>query len=262
MTKYITEDGTDFYKSLYESLDNDNDNEDNLCLISGQQLVDNFVTLECGHKFNYDPLITEINNQKNVLKTYNKSKLSKEQKAKLTNGYFICCPYCRNVQDKLLPLLTNYNKKLYGINTDNIAYMSDNDIYEYINESSKYKSYNDTNKCCCGIKKKTIYNEDGTKTIQQVTCNYSLVTPYLDKYYCSVHISSVFKKSVSDAKKELKKQEIQEEKNNLPLCVEILKSGANKGKQCCNKVQLANGDKCNRHLSLLEKKANKQNTNS
>ena len=29
MTKYITEDGTDFYKSLYESLDNDNDSEDN-----------------------------------------------------------------------------------------------------------------------------------------------------------------------------------------------------------------------------------------
>ena len=47
-----------------------------------------------------------------------------------------------------------------------------------------------------------------------------------------------------------KKQELQEEKNNLPLCVEILKSGPNKGKQCCNKVHVVNGiNKCNRHLS-------------
>ena len=258
MTKYITEDGTDFYKSLYESLDNEeNENEDNLCLISGQELTNDFVKLECGHKFNYKPLFTEINNQKNVLKTYNKSKFSKEQLAKITDGYYIVCPYCRNVQTTLLPVLNNKDKKIYGINTDNIAYMSDNDMYEYINNSGKFKTYNDTNKCCSGICKKTVYNEDGTKTIQQVICNYSYVTPYLDKYYCDIHIKSVFKKHISDSKKELNKQELQEEKNNLPLCVEILKSGPNKGKQCCNKVHVVNGiNKCNRHLSKEKKDSN------
>ena len=64
--KYNIEGGINFYNELSKSLnnndndnnndnnnDNDNDN-DNECLISCMPLTENYVTLECNHKFNYE----------------------------------------------------------------------------------------------------------------------------------------------------------------------------------------------------------------
>ena len=64
MPNYKIEGNIDFYGSLYSSLDYDSDNEPDtedktqVCEITGQKLVANFVTLECNHKFNYDALYT------------------------------------------------------------------------------------------------------------------------------------------------------------------------------------------------------------
>ena len=66
----IIEGEIDFYAELYKSLDDDDTknmediNENKLCLISKQQLTDNFVELICGHKFNYLPLYKDIVNHK------------------------------------------------------------------------------------------------------------------------------------------------------------------------------------------------------
>ena len=53
MTKYLIEGEIDFYKKLYESLDDNTEHEENICNITGSPLIDKYVTLECNHSFNY-----------------------------------------------------------------------------------------------------------------------------------------------------------------------------------------------------------------
>lgn len=79
--------------------------EDDFCLISRMQLKEDYVKLECGHKFNYGDLLNEIMNQR-------KKNHLEVQKLKKTQ---IKCPYCRNIQDKLLP----YNEKYKNIKNIN-----------------------------------------------------------------------------------------------------------------------------------------------
>lgn len=252
MSKYVTEDGTDFYKELYETLGEcDIEDEDNVCPISGINLASDFVTLDCGHKFNYEPLLTEINNQKNVLKTYATIQLSVDDKSKLT-GPYIVCPYCRRMQTKLLPL--NNSKPIYGINTDQFCFMSQKDIHDEVNMYYKTFSFY-SNKTCGATCKKTLYNENGEKYTEIIQCpkQYLIHVNHTNGYYCSTHLLSHFKNAVKEAKKKYIE-------DNTPMCIEILKSGVNKGKQCTAKVCATGGDKCSRHLasSLSSEKKEKQ----
>jgi hypothetical protein len=112
----------DFFSQLKHTLtqhedSKDDDNlvklhEENHCLLTKEPLHSIHVELMCGHKFNYIPLYREVIMQKTI-------GLSQ-------NGYYtlhslkrneIKCPYCRNVQDKLLPYI-EYDgvKKTYGVN--------------------------------------------------------------------------------------------------------------------------------------------------
>ena len=50
-------------KMLQESYDEDN-NDIETCLISGEVLEDNHVKLECNHKFNYKHIYNEVYKQK------------------------------------------------------------------------------------------------------------------------------------------------------------------------------------------------------
>ena len=86
--------------------------EENYCLLTKEPLHSIHVELVCGHKFNYIPLYREVIVQKTI--------------GLSPNGYYtshslkrneIKCPYCRNVQDKLLPYI-EYDgvKKTYGVN--------------------------------------------------------------------------------------------------------------------------------------------------
>ncbi len=124
--KYNVENNIDFYKELYNSLDDiigtngtnaNNDNNDNnhtenteLCLITNVSLKDNFVKLKCGHKFNYEAIFKDIFNHKKKFNNMEqiKTKLKQNQ---------IRCPYCRNIQDELLPYYENLGyPKEHGIN--------------------------------------------------------------------------------------------------------------------------------------------------
>jgi hypothetical protein len=84
-------------------LETEEDNNEQ-CLISHDILIEDNITLECGHKFNYLPLLNEVKYQKlnNNPLEYKKLKINE-----------LKCPYCRNIQDKLLPC---YSEKIYGVN--------------------------------------------------------------------------------------------------------------------------------------------------
>ena len=60
MSKYIIEGNINFQDELYKSLDEESDNEEEFCLISGLPLKEKYITLECNHKFNYESLYKEI----------------------------------------------------------------------------------------------------------------------------------------------------------------------------------------------------------
>ena len=144
MSKYNIEDNIDFYAELYKSLDDDYDpvNDENMCLISNTPLTDYYVTMECGHKFNYIPLYNDLVNHK---KKFN----SMERTGRLGKNE-IRCPYCRKKQSTLLPyhkeLLV---KKICGVNfipqittSNNRCHICD------APDAFKLKMYNDDNHYC------------------------------------------------------------------------------------------------------------------
>ena len=69
MKKYNIEGGIDFFSELYKPQEYEEnklkmEDDNNLCLITNQPLTDKFVTMECGHKFNYIPLFNDLVNHK------------------------------------------------------------------------------------------------------------------------------------------------------------------------------------------------------
>lgn len=102
----------DFYTLLYETISNDSDcNLDNddlsLCLITNEPLEEHYITLYCGHSFNYESLYREIIQQK-------RKKSSNE--IRHLRLHEIKCPYCRNIQRGILPPNPLF-ESLYGVNT-------------------------------------------------------------------------------------------------------------------------------------------------
>ncbi len=97
----------EFNKLLNEDsnneIDENNFNCNEICLISGEKLTENYTTLSCGHKFNY-------------IQIYNEVKSYKSGKHNLLVNQ-IKCPYCRNIESKILPYFKMNNvSKIYGVN--------------------------------------------------------------------------------------------------------------------------------------------------
>lgn len=106
---YIVENNIDFYKELNN--EDDTEEEEEVCLISHEPLIrQQTVKLLCGHKFNYLPLFNEIYNQKKCLNVLEVKRLSINQ---------LKCPYCRNIQNKILPYIPQIDgvKRVYGVNS-------------------------------------------------------------------------------------------------------------------------------------------------
>ena len=106
-----TETSADLFNSLLkESMEIENvimEDDNDVCLITGEKLNKNFVTLSCNHKFNYEPLFYEIkqwkSNRKNISYCMDNNIFIKRQ---------IICPYCRQITNGLLP----YYSCLNGVN--------------------------------------------------------------------------------------------------------------------------------------------------
>lgn len=260
------------------------------CLITSEPLTEHFVTLKCGHKFNYVPLYNDLINYKSkFMKMDTRNHLGTNQ---------IRCPYCRCKQNNLLEYVNIPSiKKVHGINYIDItispekmpnvdhhgfSVIGDPCAYSYgkpLNSIGGYGEYN------CYHKYVKIFYGD-------------------NKPYCKTHYTKVMNEAVKlEAKKKLKeekeklkqekiaaklkekadkiaaKQKEKEEKikNNVGkkvskskivdvslneitnevvditmLCKEIIKSGINKGKNCCVKI-FENG-LCKRHNTLNNNK--------
>ncbi len=199
----IIEDNIDFYKELEdENSDIEYTEEDNLCLISSLPLDENHIKLSCGHKFNLNELFKEVCKQK-----INRHK-SMDKSIYLLKKHQFICPYCRTIQNELLPHIKNEHISFYiGVNSPQPLCMTYHTC-EYINKSGKNKNN---------------------------PCN-NIAFSYSGKCYCNKHYNSI--------KKKLNKKNTQQ--SNLTCCA-ILKSGKRKGEKCGLKVFNEHTQTCKRH---------------
>jgi len=303
---YNIEGNIDFYNELYKSLDiDDNLDDENTCLITNEPLTNNFVQLQCKHKFNYFPLYNDIKNHKQKFNTLEglKSQLKYDE---------IRCPYCRNKQTGLL---TYYEElglpQLHGVNyidpnRKNRPVINTNNVYtscKYLTPNPNYDpsgnnplEFNSSN--MGNIKHSICYNY-GCYQISKCIENYTgedINVCYMHKNKLTKENNIMIKNKQKEADKKAKeetklkaKEEAKKAKEETKLkakedkikakeenkiikkkvkkpienvvlgpsniinnsdsnsvCIEILKSGSNKGKQCGCKIY--NENYCKRHI--------------
>ena len=260
MNKYDVEGGIDFFSQLKQSLNHeDQDNSDELvCLISNEPLTNTFVTMLCGHKFNYLPLYHDLVNHK---KKYN----NMENSVGKLGVNQIRCPYCRQKQTTLLEFYEDLGlPKVNGVNWYNPNSKHNGQCQcEYLFPNPQYNSLaeiSETN------------NPYITSTICETVATVTIPLIYGDTHhYCYKHKQLMLKKYKQQAlelkqakaleKKALKasaqeaklqaKQAKQQATENVVLglhgCVHLLKSGPNKGHPCGCKTTPATGHLCKRH---------------
>jgi hypothetical protein len=296
MKKYNIEGNIDFFSELYKSLDDcDNthkvESDNNLCLITNQLLIDKFVELNCGHKFNYIPLYNDIYNHKKKFNNMEGSGSSLKMNE-------IRCPYCRKKQLGVLPYYEELiSEKTNGVNFYDVNFCDDVQKHKtHIHSDGKYSYGN------CEF----IINVSTTSVIFPVvcTCTYVKKSDCDNKSYCFTHNKIMIKKFEKDKKdkekedkKKLKEETKQKEKaekedkkteqkllkktKNLILsitnveeenivvsssiqtinegCTQIIKTGINKGKECG--ITILNDCLCKRHYNLKNKINNNINNN-
>lgn len=184
---------------LTQSSEDDAVNEDNCCLLTKEPLNSVHIKLSCGHEFNYVPLYREVIAQKTI--------------GLSPNGYYtshslkrneIKCPYCRNVQDKLLPYL-QYDevKKMVGVNYPAKMSMTSQPC-TYSTNSANYKK--------------------GKKS----ACKECAVELCNGTYVCKKHYDACMSMSSDPVAAAEKKNETND------VCGVILRYGKNKGNPCSN----------------------------
>ena len=95
-----------FYELLNDELDTSKN--DDICLITQEDLQDNYITLKCAHKFNYLPLYNEVVKQKTTPFSLETIKVKVNE---------IKCPYCRTITPNIMPFIDISGVKLIkGVN--------------------------------------------------------------------------------------------------------------------------------------------------
>lgn len=196
MPNYKIEGDVNFYDELYKSLDEPEDvNDASVCLITNKPLEENCVTLSCNHKFNYDAIYNDIFNHKKKYNAMERNAVKSTQ---------IRCPYCRSIQNKLLPEKEGY-KKVHGVN----FYDEEQEIVIKINYStSQFKQ----GKCCY------IY-PDASESNPGCYNKYVKTLDLDNKTYCSFHYNHVLNKLYKE--KKLKEKQAREQKKAQALLEKI-----------------------------------------
>jgi hypothetical protein len=218
MKKYNIEGDIDFFSELYKSLDNEENNckteeDDNLCLITNQPLIDKFVKMECNHKFNYLPLFNDLVNHK---KKFN----NMEGTSTHLKMNEIRCPYCRKKSTGLLPYYEELGlAKITGVNYIDTNYNPDNDLDAFYNKCYNHCEFlapnvyfNPKSQNIIEFYKPNLNVED-CKFIKckhmgtQINSHYSNFDIGItdEKYYCWKHkklVINKYKKDKSDKAKE------------------------------------------------------------
>jgi hypothetical protein len=211
MPNYKIEGDIDFYGSLYSSLDYDSDNQESeeknqVCEITGQKLTNHFVTLECNHKFNYEAIYTEICKQKFEFQSYTSEVLSKKDFLRVRDSkldYYIKCPYCRHVQFTLLPYHEELPfQKKYGVNTNDTDYRVIKTSYMPRSVPSNYTYMSYGYKFSQGTCSKGTINSSG----KNVPCYNCYATPLVapdgsTKLFCPNHVRAEAKAFKLEIKK-------------------------------------------------------------
>lgn len=199
------------------------DDSDNICLLTKEPLDDIHIVLNCGHKFNYVPLYKEV-------------VIQKTSAGMTTNGYYnscllrtneLKCPYCRRVQDKLLPFLSYENvKKLRGVNAPESLCMKVR-VCEY-----KHKHTETTKKI-----------KNGKKISESCECNATHVVT--GGFYCKKHYElQLHAQVVQEASTSTSTTVASDCDENTTMCGVIIKTGKNKGMPCTS------SSKCRIHAHL------------
>jgi len=202
MSKYVIEDCLDFYSELNKTLNILNSDEENttedLCLITNEKLTDKYITLNCGHKFNYYPLYKDLQNHKlkfNAMESYN---------SMLKHNQFRC-PYCRAKYSGLMPYYEDMGiPKIPGIN-----------CIDYDNAKDIRCNYQMTNHFYNSHEPMTDMNQ---KIIPCLSINVSskmmlkiheLNNPdFNDKCYCTSHVKLALAVLKRDARETAKNKKI------------------------------------------------------
>ena len=284
MKKYNIEDNIDFFSELYKSLDDDTNNsesDNNLCLITNKILTDKFVELICGHKFNYIPLYHDIYNHK---KKFNNMEVSSSS-LKMNE---IRCPYCRKKQVGVLPYYEELIKeKINGVNLYdekqlmNTGYVSVKTLYhfgkcEFIMNPLIINDESITPVLCTNTYVTKLDCDNKT----YCWTHHRIKTKQFEKEKKDKEKDEKkkLKKQAKDKEKEEKKEQLKllKQTKNLILsitniedenivvssinqiqtsnnggCVQIIKTGVNKGNHCG--ITILNDCLCKRHYNLKTK---------
>jgi len=213
---YKIEENVDFYEELKKSLESNDDEEEefkkeNMCLITNKPLIENYITLDCKHTFNYEPLYNDVYQHKYNFYMMEPNKLKSSQ---------LRCPYCRQVQNKLLPYNENMKnvKKTQGVNFDNSqpGYWTGSGIY-FVGVCNIQPADNIqlVNNCCIST---------------QVT-----LIPGLNKTFCSLHKHL----AVYNHNKDTENKEKQEKQEKIKIFLEALNAAKLAEKQAKDDKKLA-----------------------
>lgn len=180
--------------------------DDNICLISKEKLHPNHITLKCNHKFNYMPIYKEV--------LYQKTKSNTMYEVTKLQPYQIKCPYCRTVNNKLLPFIPYPSVKL----AKNIHSTSSDCI--------------PATKCSYVIKKCNTNDSNCDKNALYYEAENLLLCPaHYKKHIAKNHTHVTKVENVS----------------TKPRCTAILKSGVNIGKPCNSIISIDGSQFCKRH---------------
>lgn len=146
---YILPEDFDFYSELkkenakVEECQKE-EQPDELCLISSEVLIPtSCIKLDCGHKFNYIPLLNSVQEEKHNMNVnsyyyYSSTYLREHQ---------LRCPYCRQIQEKILPYYPELHKKrIRGVNYPTSLSMGNNEC-NHVFKSGKNKGMRCGKKC-------------------------------------------------------------------------------------------------------------------
>ena len=226
MKKYNIEGGIDFFNELYKSLDIEEnkfktEEDNNLCLITNQPLIDKYIIMVCGHKFNYLPLFLDIKNHKQKFNNMEggTSHLKNDE---------IRCPYCRKKQKGVLPYYEELGlMKINGVNYIDInnntnynptisyhycEYLTPNLSYDPSGNNPIETDSSNSGNCkflkCFNIGSKIKYSN------KKGLIDYNFGD---DKSYCNIHkkpLIQIYKKEKNDKEKEEAKKAKEEAKKN------------------------------------------------
>lgn len=182
-----------------EAGEDENEDQDNSCLLTKEPLQNIHIVLACGHKFNYVPLYREVIAQKTIGLSstgYYTSHSLKRNEVK--------CPYCRNVQDKLLP------------------YLEFDGVKKMVNVNYPAKMSMTSQLCTYSV------NLNSKKSKKNTSCKECAINCHNGTYVCKKH----YEASLIDP---LDANTTESSPTSAPsVCGVILRYGKNKGNPCPN----------------------------